>query len=207
MRLVSLPLLSLGLPPLLWGCPVSTEIAQQGGADPAPSEPDPGGGGIGQGAPVSGSVLVRLNTDNRDEPSPKQSQDEVRDADHVIFGGTATCEACDETLVLRISPFVQAGQNSPDGPPGPLTTLELEGPGTFAIAVPRGTSPVVVELLADRDDDARPSRGERMAVLLQDGKLRPQQDISSLVLDVSDQHIGPIGGGSTSGSGTTTGAQ
>ncbi len=140
---------------------------------------------------ASDGVPIRIDVQPPDEDDPAWTQARLASADHVTFSGTVRCEACVATLVLRALPFQPPDTLTLGSPPSPLTTLPLAAPGAFTLLVPRGSAPVVLELLVDLDGDARPDRGERMSVVVGDGQLVPNQDRAGLVIDASESGSGP----------------
>lgn len=152
-----------------------------GGAAPSPGQ----GGGQGDGVPI------RIDVQPPDEDAPIWTQARLKSADHVRFSGTVRCEACVASLVLRALPFQPPDELQLGTPPGPLTTLTLSEQGPFTLLVPRGTGPVVLELLVDLDADGRPDRGERMSVVVRDGQLVPDRDRDDLVIDATENGSGP----------------
>lgn len=156
-----------------------------GGAAPG-TGPGPGqGGGPGDGVPI------RIDVQPPDEDEPAWTQARLKSADHVSFSGTVRCEACVASLVLRALPFQPPDELRLGAPPSPLTTLKLADQGAFTLLVPRGTAPVVLELLVDLDNDGRPDRGERMSVVVRDGQLVPDRDREGLLIDATESESGP----------------
>jgi hypothetical protein len=138
---------------------------------------------------VTGSILVQVAANLSSEPKAKMTQAEVAAGSHVTFSGTATCDGCDEDLVLRVMPFVTPADDSKKAPPAPLTTKSVGKAGSFTVSVPQGDDAVILELLADDNGDAKPTAGERFAVLEMGGQLVPSKDKSGLDLDASDKDI------------------
>jgi hypothetical protein len=141
-----------------------------------------------------GTALIMLNQDVHDEPQPRQSQDEILQGDHVTLTGTLVCSGCSsETYVARIGPFTDPAQNSMPGvPPQPITSVKLEATGAFSIAVPTSDTPIVLEVLADRNGDGLPSQGDRLAVHHEDGKLIPSANITGLQLNLTVSQESPL---------------
>lgn len=185
------------------------------GAAPAPTTPEaqaaPGGSGmpqdpsatvssapspVGEAQPMAGqsdAVPIRLDVQPPAEDEPKYSQQALRAQDHVTFTGDVRCEGCLAPMVLRVLPFQPPGQLNLGAPPSPLTTLAVPKAGPFELSVPRGAEPVVLELLVDLDQNGRPDRGERLAVVVKDGHLTPDQDRAGFVIDASDGEASPWG--------------
>lgn len=196
------------------GCPVSLEsetpsatetMASASEAPPDPSQPraspaepqgaapSPQGGANPDSAdaPSASSVPIRIDVAPPSEDAPRASQDELRTQAHVTYTGTVRCDGCADPLVLRVVSF-QDPTTSLAGPAGPLTVLPMSRPGPFRLLVPRTGQPVVLELLVDGDGNGAPSRGERMAVIVEDGKLIPTEDRQDLVFDASEMLTDPM---------------
>jgi hypothetical protein len=139
------------------------------------------------GNPETGSILIKITGDISSEPDPSKTQDAIKSGDHVTFSGTASCDDCSESLLVRVMPFVNPEEAGSGTPPGPITTKKLTAVGNYSVLVPKGSTPVVLELLADANDDGKPNAGERLAVLEKAGALKPQGDESSLDLDATDR--------------------
>lgn len=181
------------------GDPAAASAAPGGGAGSAGSAGTAGAGGGPGGANGSGgparadSVPIRLDVQPPREDPPRYTQAELAGMPHVAFSGTVACEACSGALVLRVTPFQQPGALSGGGAPSPWTSKPLTAVGAFEVLAPKGDDPVVLELLVDGDGDGQPDRGERMAVVVADGELRPNADRAGLRIDASDGALGPAG--------------
>ena len=170
-----------------------------GGAGGGPGGSAGGGaaaaGAGGGGKPGGDSVPVRIDVNPPDEPAPQLTQTQVLAGDHVTYAGTAACDGCSDPLALRVTPFQDPRHLQLGSPPGPVTLVSLAAPGPFEIAVPRGTDPVVLELLVDGNANGRPDRGERMAVMVGDGLMVPDRDRDGIALDASEIYGGARPGG------------
>lgn len=200
---------------LLGACPMQVDEAGTGApttqAAPGPTTPeaeaasggmpqDPSARVASQPNPVgsaeamtgqSDAVPIRLDVQPPGEEDPKFTQAALKAGDHVTFTGNVKCDGCGAPMVMRVLKFQPPGQLQLGAPPSPLTVLPIPEQGAFSIAVPRGADPVVLELLIDLDKNGKPDRGERLAVVVRDGHLTPDQDRSGFVIDASDSNASP----------------
>lgn len=197
---------------------------------PAPTTPEasaapgaPGGGGapqdpsaqvasapspVGEAQPMAGqsdAVPIRLDVQPPAEDDPRYTQQALISGEHVTFTGEVRCEGCLAPMVLRVLPFQPPGQLTLGAPPSPLTVTPVPKAGPFSIAVPRSADPVVLELLVDLDKNGKPDRGERLAVVVRDGHLTPDQDRSGFVIDATDGETSPWGAASGDAAPSATG--
>ena len=161
---------------------------QQGG--PPPGQGGQGGeGGEGGGpppGPVEGQLLIKVDKENNTQP--QYTQEDLGTKSNVTFSGVVKCDGCKGDLVLRATKFI--GQD--DQPTEDLvTTKKLDGPGKFTILLPESDDPVNFELLVDENQDGKPSKGERFAVLEIKDEL-PTKDQSGFELDASDGDLDNI---------------
>lgn len=170
-------------------------------SEPQGTAPSPQGGARADStdAPAAASVPIRIDVSPPAEEPPRYTQDALRRQAAVTFSGMARCDGCADALVLRVVPF-QDPSALGGAPAGPLTALTLSRPGPFRLLVPKVEQPIVLELLVDSDGNGAPSRGERMAVIVEDGALIPREDRTDLLLDASEvlvdpMLVGPGGGG------------
>ena len=192
--------------PLLLLCACPMQVDNQGAATPAPASapppaavaPSPAGPGAAEVAtspsappPGADGVPIRIDVQPPDEDEPRWTQAKLASADHVTLSGTVRCEACGAGMVLRALPFQAPDTLQLGDPPSPLTVLPIKEQGQFSILVPRGTKPIVLELLVDLDGDGYPDRGERMSVVVRDGKLIPDHDQPGFTIDATDSEAGP----------------
>lgn len=141
--------------------------------------------------PAADSMPIRIDVQPPEEDDPKWTQAKLASADHVTLSGTVRCEACGAGMVLRALPFQAPDALQIAGPPSPLTVLSIKEQGPFSILVPRGTEPIVLELLVDLDGNGHPDRGERMSVVVRDGRLLPDHDQDGFKIDATDSDAGP----------------
>lgn len=141
--------------------------------------------------------LARVRTTIDEPPAP--SQDEIQQGDFVIFAGTITCEACVETIVLRVVvvdvPDEVPKPGEPVEPTAPTTRAPLAAvplsPGAYTVAVPRTDQPVAIEALVDSNADGKPTKGERFALRIDPSTpLLATKDHTGLDLDVTDRPMG-----------------
>ena len=104
---------------------------------------------------------------------------------YAVFRGEARCSDCSGNLILRAVPYFAPDKQIPDGVPGTLTHMDLDGPGPFEFAVPDRDVNVVLELLVDENKDGMPTKGERFAVLENQGGISAKKPMSGLVIDAS----------------------
>lgn len=143
----------------------------------------------------SDAVPIRLDQQPPREDPPSHTQASLKAGDHVTFSGTVRCEGCAAPMVLRVLPFQPPEKLQLGAPPSPLTALPVPTAGPFSIAVPRGADPVVLELLIDLDQNGRPDRGERLAVVVRDGHLTPDADHAGFNIDASESDVSPWSAG------------
>lgn len=195
-------LLGLALVGLLAGCPAPTDSTSSPGGGPPGGGPGgppgggaggpgggPGGPGGGPGGSGDGAVLLDLS-----EMTAQKTQEEVAAGDHVTVSGEVVGE-CTGLARIDIIPGTQPGGGGGPGAkggPSPLTTLDLEGSGAFAVLVPKGEE-VMINALCDMDNDGKIvlgtdklARGEVLGAL--------DADKEGLTLDLSQGPGGPMGG-------------
>jgi hypothetical protein len=107
----------------------------------------------------------------------------LAEADKVTFSGTAVCDGCTGTLILRVTTPPDPGGSAADS--GFITQAVLAEAGPFSILVPKGDSSVTLELLVDADNSGGPSQGEGFAALELAGKLIPNEDRAELSLNAT----------------------
>ena len=131
-------------------------------------------------------MLIKVDKENN--TPPQFTQDALSSKSNVSFSGTVKCDGCSGDLVLRVTKFI--GQD--DQPTEDLvTTKKLDGTGNFTILLPEGEDPVNFELLVDENQDGKPSKGERFAVLEIKDQL-PTKNQSGFELDASDGDLDNI---------------
>ena len=131
-------------------------------------------------------MLIKVDKENNTEP--QYTQEDLGSKSNVTFSGVVKCDGCKGDLVLRATKFI--GQD--DQPTEDLvTTKKLDGPGNFTILLPESDDPVNFELLVDENQDGKPSKGERFAVLEIKDEL-PTKDQSGFELDASDGDLDNI---------------
>ena len=153
---------------------------------------------VGQAEAMTGqsdAVPIRLDQQPPKEDEPRYTQAELLKRDHVTLSGAIKCDGCAAPMVLRVLPFQPPEKLQIGAPPSPLTVMPVPTQGPFSIAVPRADAPIVLELLIDLDQNGHPDRGERLAVVVRDGRLIPDQDIAGFSIDASDSSASPWSAG------------
>ena len=133
--------------------------------------------------PVEGQLLIKVDREPPSGQNPQLSQDELAKEDHVTFKGTASCGDCTGDLVLRVVKFL--GPEDQPSVDDLLTVKKLGGTGDFSILLPESEDPIIFELLVDENQDGKPSKGERFAVLEVKDKL-PTKNQSGFELNASE---------------------
>lgn len=169
----------------------STPPASAPSAPPGPGAAEVQAGGQAATPPAGDSVPIRIDVQPPEEEEPTWTQAKLASMDHVTLSGTVRCEACGAGMVLRALPFQAPDALQIGDPPSPLTVLSIKEQGAFSILVPRGTQPIVLELLVDLDGNGHPDRGERMSVVVRDGRLIPDHDQEGFTIDATDSEAGP----------------
>ena len=104
------------------------------------------GGPPGQGG-APGGILMDMNA-----MSPQNSQESIRVGDAVSISGIVKGECSGLVRVDAIDTSVLGAPKEGEGVPGPITSMELEGVGSFEIFVPKGTS-IQLTALCDNNRD------------------------------------------------------
>lgn len=148
------------------------------GFGPGHDDNNPGGKSI--------VTVVTATETGKDDGDIDQETVRKMEADkYAVFRGEARCDGCSGDLILRAVPYFAPDSQLPDGVPGTLTHMKLDGPGAFEFAVPDRDVNVVIELLVDKNKDGRPTKGERFAVLENRGGFSAKKPMSGLVVDAS----------------------
>ena len=190
---------------LLAGCPTPPESPGAGGGNPGgpPGGPGAGGGpggpgggpegaapppegdaaGGAGGAPAGGVLIVNL-PDGASPPTPKQTQAQVKAGSYVTFSGTISCATCDKKLVVSVSTPAPEGTVDVKQEVSVLTRVVVDKAGDFSVAVPKGSDPVVLEVLYDEDGNGAPTSGERFAVVPPSDDTVADEDRKGLVIDL-----------------------
>ena len=151
---------------------------QPAGGSPNPAPMVSGGGGGVQPVENPGDVDAQAlagtytvaSVPGEDLPVPddvravsEDAQAEIKAGDHVFFSGEVICGDCSSALVLRVAPFVPPSADG--GEPNAEMTdgdfrpppYQLQGAGSFSMAVPKYDGKVVLEVLDDREARPPPS--------------------------------------------------
>lgn len=142
--------------------------------EPPPQDAEP--------TPVTDSLLIRVERIPSKGAKAQYNQDQVKEKDHITFSGSATCDDCEGSLILRVVKFL--GPNDSHSENNLITEKSIEA-GDFKIAVPNDSTPVALELLVDKDGNGLPSAGEYFAVIEMAGALVPTKDTNKLNLNAT----------------------
>jgi len=93
---------------------------------------------------------------------PQKEQSAVKDSAHYTLKGTIS-GSCDGTLRLDVLEDLKAPPAPGSAPPGPLTALNLKGPGDYSVAVPKGKT-VMLSAVCDTNQDGVVSSTEPVSV-------------------------------------------
>jgi hypothetical protein len=120
--------------------PQGEGMAREGGPPPGGEGKAPGGGQ---------EIGISLK-----DLKGQQTQEELAQGEHVTISGevTGTCSGTLRLDIIEVEASVGGGGGSK--PLGPLTTIELKGPGPFKGVAPRGKN-IIVSALCDENGDGR----------------------------------------------------
>ena len=151
------------------------------------------------GSPGQGGSGVLMVLENM---AGQQTQDEIKAEEFFTVTGEVLGD-CEGTVRIDVIDGSLAGAPpSPDGQvPGPLTTLNMDGVGSFSVAVPKG-KPINLSALCDNDKDGKITNSvDALSLGAQLGELSADQGDVSLELNSLTPSGVPEGAGEQGGGG------
>ena len=151
---------------------------QTGGAPNAGgSPPTPSGGAPVQGQPAGGVLL------DMEQMNAQQTQSAIREADFVTISGRVDGECSGNVRVDVIDTSNLGGPTEGGELGGPITTLDLDAPGDFQVAIPKGRS-VNLTALCDGDKDGKiTAESDKLSLGARLGVIDTDTDGVELVLE------------------------